>query len=424
VEAVEADKTEHDIAGQATVELSRMLAKDKARVLFEEEQHKDRPRTWVVTDHDAAFALADQRPMPDIGHMVDAPSSPPLPLIYSGKINGVHGDSEAGKSWLAMHMAIQEMNRGRRVMYVDFEDDAGSVYGRLLALGIHKDRLREFFRYIRPEGKLTVFEAVEFAQEVCTDQPHSLAVIDGVTEAMAMEGLTGRDEAEVARWHQILTKPLAAAGWGVFMIDHTPHGENRAIGSQHKRSAITGVSYWLESIKPFAKGQKGRSRLRVEKDRPGWIRGEAAAGERPQWYGDFTLDSTGLMEAAVWPWLPPSEEEEAGYTAMPPERVLLAVCAFVGANPGCSQRAIRTGVVGRTDEKIWAAEWLIEKGYIEKRPGPNRAVDHFLTETYVPSDGAASLTGGPAVVPQVVPSGPQDHGTTQESRFPWSGEDE
>lgn len=358
-------------------ELRKLRGREQARERLEEERAADRAPTWVQVDHDVAFNMSRDRLMPDIGHMTETPNSPPLPLFYVGKINGVHGDSESGKSWLMQYVSVQEIMGRRHVLYVDFEDDAGGVYRRLIQLGASEDAIREFFHYVNPQNKLTVFENIEWHQLISMEATHSLAVVDGVTEAMSLENLTGRDEGEVAKWHSLITKPLAVYGWGVGMIDHTPHGESRVIGSQHKRSAITGVSYSLDSVSSFAPKQCGKSVLRVEKDRPGWIRGEAAPGARPQWYGTFVLDETlSYLQPSIWPWKPEEEGKAEGYDRTPPHHIMRAVLGFVKDNPGAATRTIRVATDGKTESVNWAIKWLVDEGYL-RTSAEGRTVCHY-----------------------------------------------
>lgn len=375
----------------AAAKLLDRKAREAAEAAYEDGVAKDTPRSWIAVPHDTALAMRE-RPMPDIGHMADyGDGMPPYPLLYSGKINDVHGDSEAGKSWFALHIAVQEMNESRRhVLYLDFEDDAGSVYQRLVDLGATEDTIRRHFTYINPTNSLNTFERDAYQQLITMEVSRSLAVVDGVTEAMALENLTGRDEGEVAQWHAIVTKPLAAAGWGVLTIDHTPHGENRAIGSQHKKSAITGVSYLLDSVAQFAPGQDGMSMLKVEKDRPGWVRQNCEPGGKPQWYGNFNMDSRigVLLRPNIWPWRR-STVATPQFTSLPPVEIINSILGFVKISPGSSSKAIREAVKGKNTSIDWAMEWLIEHGNLRIEKGERRMIHHYFGREYVEptSDG-------------------------------------
>ncbi|MBT2401271.1 AAA family ATPase [Streptomyces sp. ISL-100] len=355
-------------AGEAELERrlmkqGRMQRRVNRSLDAEDAAANGRAGSWNQIGHDEALAAAEQPAMTTVGRLV---GDLPLCLFYAGKINGVHAESEAGKSWLTLLCAAQEVSAGQHVLYLDFEDDAGSVYRRLKLLGAAEDAVRQFFHYVSPTGPLTDAERETFGALV--GLRGTLAVVDGVTEAMALEGLTGRDEADVAAWHARVTKQLAAAGWAVITIDHIPHGEKRAIGSQHKRSAITGASYLLEAVQPIAPGLRGVSRLRVDKDRGGWVRGHAAPGKRPQWFADIVLDfSAGSVpNAALFAAKPKEQAEEEAFTSAPPKALCEAVLAFVEANPGCGTTSIRSGVKGANDAIAWAVEWLISRNHLTK----------------------------------------------------------
>lgn len=65
-------------------------------------------------------------------------------LFYKGKINAILGESESGKSWLALQAVAQALQIKKSVMYLDFEDSAKGILSRLRALGM-EDRHLELF---------------------------------------------------------------------------------------------------------------------------------------------------------------------------------------------------------------------------------------------------------------------------------------
>ena len=56
-------------------------------------------------------------------------------LFYPGKVNSLFGESGCGKTWTALVVAAMVLRSGGAVVYVDLEDDAAGVVGRLLDLG-------------------------------------------------------------------------------------------------------------------------------------------------------------------------------------------------------------------------------------------------------------------------------------------------
>jgi hypothetical protein len=331
--------------------------------------------SWAPVDIRTVLKAAEKETQTDVGYIH---GDMPLGIFYRGKINEIHAESEAGKSWLACIVAVQEMRAGRHVAYIDFEDDAGSIARRMLLLGATREQLAQHLRYYSPTGP-----ANDAAQEEIRDLVAiggSLAIFDGLTESLALEGLDGMRGEDIAAWHARMTKAFAAGGWAVVVLDHVPHNGENSIGSQHKRSAVTGVSYLLRPRKPIGKGVIGKSELRVAKDRGAWVRAHSVPGGTPQHFADMVIDfQEATPRARLWLALP---SEDKGYASEPPEKVCTAILAFVGHNPGASKTAIREGVKGvGTRTKDWAIEWLIDRAQlIAEGGGQGKATRHYLPD--------------------------------------------
>jgi hypothetical protein len=346
------------------------------------EAKKAGPSNWARIDPKAALKAAATPREPEVGRF---DGDCPLGVFYSGCINEVHGESESGKTWFVLFVVATELKAGRGVVYVDYEDDEGSVYHRLLLLGVSEETLLgDLFCYHRPNGRLTPVEKVEFHKSV--EFGAQTVVFDGVTEGMMLEGLKPRIEDEVAAWHSRITKGLAHAGKCVIVIDHIPHGENHTLGSQHKKSAVTGVSYLVDATAQVGAGEVGKLLIKVEKDRHGSVRRESSRGARPQWRGTLVMDFTdavmavqGKPDVKLWP-AKPDTGEGPGYEEGPP-RLTAAVIAFVKANDGCITDEIRTGVKGRTREKGAAIGYATRVGCIRVEIGANNAhFHHWIRE--------------------------------------------
>jgi DNA-binding transcriptional MocR family regulator len=62
----------------------------------------------------------------------------------------------------------------------------------------------------------------------------------------------------------------------------------------------------------------------------------------------------------------------------------------VQTTPGLSKKAIETQVHGKTATKQLALELLVQRGYIEARPGPRGAINHHHQRPYYqPTDTQA-----------------------------------
>ncbi|MEE1834910.1 hypothetical protein [Streptomyces sp. SP17KL33] len=356
-------------------------AREDANRVLAERQAAERGSTWGRVDPQQALEAARNPREPEVGRFTQTADEPPHGVFYRGCVNEIHGESESGKSWLALYAVAQELGAGHVVAYVDYEDDEGSVYRRLTLLGISESvLLGDQFRYIRPNGPLTEPEKAAF---VISTADADAVILDGVTEGMSLEGLSPRDEADVAAWHAKVTKDLAHAGKCVVVIDHTPHDGNRTIGSQHKKACISGVSYMADPLQPIAPGQRGVLRLRVEKDRPGSVRREAASGTRPQWRGDLVVDfSEGRSrpDVALFPASPRegAEGPEIEVEMKPPMAVCTAILSFVAENPGASSSDIQSAIQAGKAKLLRAVKWLVAQGYLRKEQ-EGRSVAHRVT---------------------------------------------
>lgn len=231
----------------------------------------------------------------DISTVIDTP--PPEPtflrfdhdrhgLIYPGKDHVLYGASESGKSWVAMIAVAQALDGGHKAAYVDYEDDARSVTERLQALGVDKAVLcdHDRYRYVSPSESVREING-RFNSEAVGDLSNlihwgpDLVILDGTTEALALEGLSSNLDTDYAQWAEAVPRRFRAVGAAVVNIDHTPKdGPRTEIGTHMKRAGLSGASYYVNPIKRLGRptGSShtvGLIQLQIAKDRAGFIRG-------------------------------------------------------------------------------------------------------------------------------------------------------
>ncbi|MFF5759654.1 AAA family ATPase [Streptomyces longwoodensis] len=345
-------------------------------------------RSWRGQDL-SAFVDGSHKPAaPTVGARADG-----VGVLYPGRMSTVAAESEAGKTWFAMILTIQELNRGNHVLFLDFEDEAAGVVGRLMAMGADADALLDRFHYVRPEEPLGIADMVDLA-EILALGP-SLAVVDGVTEGMSLHGLNINDNKDVAVFGRKVLRPLQDAGPAVVTLDHVVKStDNRgryAIGGVHKLNGLNGVMYLMENIQPFGIGVKGRSRIRIAKDRPGQLRKEALPHESGLfWFGDLVVDASqpGPVEAVLYPPIERQAEEEAEaereadakQEADTEARKAKVLAILKQASEPLSGRTIGDLVPGRTSVTRRALARLVQAGEVVTVPGPKGAVLHVLAE--------------------------------------------
>ena len=261
--------------------------------------------------------LGGQSQQPDIGHWSRTLSRDEAALyggsegdghgiLYSRKVNLIFGPSESGKSMFAFSIAAQEVQEGRHVVIIDFEDDQYGLVARLTDLGLDIEEIDP--GGTKPGGVYYIparlgMEEDDFAlireriaAHADTDNRVSMVLIDAVTEAMAADGLNPDKAVEVAQWAATMPKRFAACGPGVAIIDHTNLTDtDRAGGSQHKKSMLDGVSLKISRKQSFIRGRGGAASVYVAKDRIGSIREQslAAATGEMEYRGTFAMNPDG-----------------------------------------------------------------------------------------------------------------------------------
>ena len=281
-------------------------------------------------------------------------------LFYQGLIHQIAAEPEAGKTFLALKAAAEVLGDGGLVAYYDFESTAPEIVSRLRALGVGEDLIRDQFVYVAPHEPIVVSEL----EAVLAMKP-VLVIIDGVTEAMTLHGLSLVDNEDVAKWLELLPRPAMRSGAATVLIDHVVKDrESRgrfAIGAAHKLAGIH-VAYALEVVEPFGRGKQGTVRVKVMKDRPGHIRThEVGDGE----IATMRLASDSETDSVIVELDPPSDFSDDGDTFRP-THLMQRVSEAVESEPGITTSAIRR-VKGKGSGLDQALRVLIDEGYVDRK---------------------------------------------------------
>lgn len=297
-------------------------------------------------------------------------------LLYSGRVNGIHGHSNAGKSWSALIACAQQLKAGNRVIYVDYEDTTQGILERLVHnYKVSPKVIRNRFTYISPTGRF----APAVVHDLIERLTPSLVVFDSTGESLAMEGFKPNDDDDIVEWFQLAPRFVSRLGPAVLLLDHSPkntEGDSLwPIGSQRKRSAITGVQYLQKVVTPFSKKQSGRARLVCAKDRLGnFAEGETVAELKV----DVVAGRSSRFNL-VAP-MPRELADEIAYKAR-----LVKLCeALAEADKPMSKTALRTAAGGDSTKAGNAIDWLVDSGYIKQSPGARGGLLHTLIRMYEP----------------------------------------
>jgi hypothetical protein len=305
-------------------------------------------------------------------------------LLYAGRTHQFAGESESCKTWAALLAVAEVLAEGGRVLWIDYEDDAVGIVSRLRALLVDVDVIAARFLYVRPDEPLMTRDgrftagAADFADLL--EHPIALAVIDGVTEGMTIEGLDLNSNSDVATWMRRVPKRIALTGAAVVAIDHvtkSTDGRGRyAIGGQHKLAGLTGAAFRFDIERRFSRATgpdpiTATVGITVVKDRPGHVRGHA------------TDDRIGTLELTSYPdgavtgnIIPPGGTTGA-------DLVLVGrIAAYLAQYDGATKNAITSDVEGKAESIRNAIRWMADpaRAWVQiERTGQTHR--HHLTDT-------------------------------------------
>lgn len=207
-------------------------------------------------------------------------------LLYAGKVHSLIGVGEAGKSMMCLIPVKEVLDRGGRVLWIDYEDTEEAFVTRLEEFGIPRSQW-DRIDYLNPSKNLFSRQTNQTTkgwsdlQELVKARKHELAIIDAMTGAMSLDGLNTNYDGDVEQTYKWLTAPLAEQGVTVVVIDHlakNPEGRyDSAIGSIRKKTGITGATFLAEVGERWSRpdGREpsyGRIDLRILRDRVGYLR--------------------------------------------------------------------------------------------------------------------------------------------------------
>lgn len=315
----QAEAVEHEHIDERDVDAMTDAAKADAATTPDDERDPlaERVVSWEPVDLDPYLAGEVTVPEPTVLNRDDG-----LGLMYEGRVNMLYGPSESAKSWVALHTSQQEMARGNRVMYLDFEDEPVSTLERLIALGASPDDVRMSFTYIRPEDPLEPMQRNRWGQVNASDSGRlnqqvfqkaldrvdpALIVADGMTVLYGLHGLDSNDAVStdvITGWLKKLTRNGRTT---VIIIDHTVKSAEKGsmpIGSQHKVAMVQGTLLQVWPIVQPVPGRVGEMELVVLKDRPGKVRKiSGTPSGKAQVAAQVTMDSTipGVTSMSIAP---------------------------------------------------------------------------------------------------------------------------
>lgn len=353
-------------------------------------QRQEEQRQRLVSLVRASLTLAPDTMVPSLFRRSDGPG-----LIYPGRVHSIAGESESGKTWIALHIAKEFIEdsepyaepirdaigiEGPQVLYLDYDSDESSIDDRVYALGIDAKRL--VYKNAPDDDDVESMLDMKRLDARSSVSTYGLVIIDNVTAAMESMGLRGISNEDVSSWFRAIPQMMSERGITVVLLDHLTKandGTGRyAIGGVQKLAALSGCQFIVDVKKPLEEGAIGQVELRVTKDRPGKVRPVSTDYrdyDRSKRSALFILDSEapGELEIRVEP---PEERKHVSASARDAtdERLI----AYVKENPGCTVRDLLTDVNKKHETLNAAIARQVDAGMIRIEIGARGSHKHFI----------------------------------------------
>lgn len=328
---------------------------------------------------DLAWVLTGDRPEPvppTYARRTDGTA-----LFYKGRHNGVFGDPEGGKTWLAQVAGVEALEAGETFAMIDVDHNGQDhTAARLALLGVPWETIADptRFRYYEPEDA----DQLRAAVTDITNLAPAVVVIDSLGEILPMLGVKSVDNDEITAALRTIVMPPAKAGSCVISVDHLPKSAEArttgfAIGGTAKKRAVDGAYLRVEAkVKP-APESVGRIMLRIEKDRTGELRRTSGGG----YAGTFVLDSTHGPHTTTWA-ISRDEAPRNEDGSFRPTSFMEKVATYIAENDLCTQRDLERDLPGKASTLRDAVKVLVSEGHVARVKGPRGANQHTLLIPY------------------------------------------
>lgn len=274
-------------------------------------------------------------------------------LFYPGSTHVLFGHGGAGKTYLFLVAARDEIRNGGRVLFVDYETGGDTIRHRLDELGFTDDEKARFHHLDVKGGKARPLDGqAEYIAELLDTFAPTLIGVDSWSSVHGAGNFGDvKDDEPVERVLAQVFRPLTRDGAALVILDHFPKGESATkgypFGSQRKQSGTHVV------IEAKAAGT-GRVKIVSWKDNVG---DRATGGEL---IADYTYGGGMAAIVPVEPGRKPDKSSRWRPTGFM-ERVSIAL---EEAGPdGLTATQLEQGIVGKSSHVRAARDVLVDEGY-------------------------------------------------------------
>jgi archaellum biogenesis ATPase FlaH len=208
-----------------------------------------------------------------IGRLIKQGIEPPVflerDIVIDGSLHWLYGDSESGKTWLALWLVKRRIEAGQRALYLDQENGPEVIGERLEILGCNPETIDRYLGYYEePDLQLDPKSVKRILERIKEINP-ALTVFDSTRGFLTAAGLEESSNDDLDKLYALLLKPIRSAKRTAVVLDHIGHGGNHARGAKRKRD-MCDVMFEVSST-GFDESKLGEIRLTRRKGRRGHV---------------------------------------------------------------------------------------------------------------------------------------------------------
>lgn len=257
-------------------------------------------------------------------------------ILYKPGLVWVMGEPASGKSFLCLQWALDVMNSGKSVIWLDEEAGPRDTINKLKALGATENQLVKHFLYLQPEARNLSIEAEDLLAFVKATTP-GLIVMDSAAAILANAGIDEDKNSPVVQFMNKAVLPLVKdLELPVLVIDHKTKNKSNTTYARGASSklGIVDMALNVELKVGFSKSKSGSFEVKVNKDRSG------IHAKDKCWLVKVQVVETGV-ELLVG-----DAQQALDTDKLSDDQLEILILKFIVENPGCSKAMIEKNVRG------------------------------------------------------------------------------
>ncbi len=189
-------------------------------------------------------------------------------VLLKGDAHQIFCGPEQGKTWIALWLIAQVIQRDERALFFDMENGKRIVSERLGELGV--EAADEHLHYFHAPALSMGVDASEEYVALLEGVKPELVVFDSWIGCLAACGMDENSPTNVEQWANIYVHQAKSRGCTVLILDHVPHEGQRSRGATRKKDLVD-VQWFLEKKEDYDRSTVGYVQLTKKKDREAWL---------------------------------------------------------------------------------------------------------------------------------------------------------